>query len=377
MRVRSAIGALVATLGLAALAGAAGWIAPGRSSAVTAAASPAPWAQQLGGELSVRQQVGQLLIGGFDGFRAPSDLRSALRSGRLSGVILFRGNIRSRTQLRQLSRSLQRAADRTALVSVDQEGGLVRRIPFAGPRRGQRSQGSASRVGRLARSAGRTLRGLGVNVNFAPVADVPSGPGADIYPRAFRGSPSTVGRKVAAATRGYGRARVAATAKHFPGLGAAVRNTDNARVVIRRSGARLRNIDLTPFRSGIAASVPLVMVSHALYPALDRSRVASQSRRIVTRLLRTRLGYEGAVVTDGLEARAVHRQTVATAAERSLLAGCDLLLLTHRASARPVFRRLLARARASRRVRSRVRESVARVLVLKRSLGLRLPRPAP
>jgi hypothetical protein len=131
-----------------------------------------------------------------------------------------------------------------------------------------------------------------MNVNFAPVADVPSGPGAALYRRSFRGSPSTIGKKVAAATRGYRRARVAATAKHFPGLGGASRNTDDARVVVPRSARRLQRIDLVPFRSAIAADVPLVMVSHALYPARDRRRVASQSRTIVTGLLRTRLGQE-------------------------------------------------------------------------------------
>jgi beta-N-acetylhexosaminidase len=368
-----ALAALAATLVLAALASVAGWATPERSSAI-AAASPPPWADRLASELSVRQQVGQLLIGGFNGSRPPRHIRSALSAGRLSGVILFGANVRSRAQLRGLSRSLQRAANQSALLSVDQEGGLVRRIRFAGPRQGQPSQGSASRVGRLARSAGRTIRSLGLNVNFAPVADVPAGRGADIYRRAFRGSPSTVGKKVAAATRGYRRAQVGATAKHFPGLGAAVRNTDNARVVIRRSAARLRKIDLVPFRSAIAAKVPLVMVSHALYPALDRRRVASQSARIITRLLRTQLRYDGTVVTDALEARAVRGQPVTTAAERSLLAGCDLLLLTNPASARPVFGRLVTRARVSPHVRERLRESVARVLVLKRSLGLRLPK---
>jgi beta-N-acetylhexosaminidase len=339
-------------------------------------ASPPPWAGEAASELSLKQQVGQLLIGSFNGSRTPRHTRSALRSGRLSGVILFRSNVGSRGRLRALSTSLQRAARGTALISVDQEGGLVRRIPFAGPRQGQPSQGSVARVRRLAVSAGRTLRRLGVNVNFAPVADVPSGQHADIYRRGFRGSPSTVARKVVAATRGYRRARVAATAKHFPGLGAARRNTDNAGVVIPRSARRLRRIDLVPFRSAIAADVPLVMVAHALYPALDRRRVASQSRKIVTRLLRARLGYQGAVVTDALEARAIRRsQSVAAAAERSLLAGCDLLLLTHPASLRPVLRRLIARARGSSRVRNRLRESVARVLVLKQSLGLRLPEP--
>jgi beta-N-acetylhexosaminidase len=176
--------------------------------------------------------------------------------------------------------------------------------------------------------------------------------------------------------RGYREGRVAATVKHFPGFGAASRNTDSAAVVIRRSARELRRIDLVPFRAAIAANVELIMVSHASYPALDPDRVASQSRRVVNDVLRIELGYDGAVVTDALEARAVlGSRSVQQTAERSLIAGCDLLLMTRPSSYRPIFERILSSALASRRVRRRVHESVARVLALKRALGLQLPRP--
>ena len=287
---------------------------------------------------------------------------------------MFGGNVASPSQLRGLTGSLQDAAGGGALISVDQEGGLVRRIPFAGPRHGQPDQGSVARVRRLAGEAGEGLRSLGVNVNFAPVADVPSRPGADMFRRAFAGGPGAVASRVVAAIDGYRAGRVAATAKHFPGLGAAPRNTDEASVVIRRSASQLRRADLVPFRSAIAARVPLIMVSHATYPSLDARRIASQSRPVISGLLRSEMRFEGAVITDALEANAVLRRwSVTNAAERSLAAGCDLLLLTRPSSRRPVVRHLAARAAVSRAVGIRVRQAVARVFVLKRALGLQLP----
>jgi beta-N-acetylhexosaminidase len=117
-----------------------------------------------------------------------------------------------------------------------------------------------------------------------------------------------------------------------------------------------------------------VMLSHALYPALDADRIASQSSRVVTDLLREQLGFKGVVVTDSLEAQAVlDRSGVAVAAERSIRAGADLILMTGSASWNDVFPRLLGRARSDRSFRQRVRESAARVLALKRRLGLSLP----
>jgi beta-N-acetylhexosaminidase len=329
-----------------------------------AAPGPAAWAVAAAGRLSVRQQVGQLVVAAFAGSRAPGSVLSALRRGELSGVILFGGNVASPGQLRGLTGSMQDAASGGALISVDQEGGLVRRIPFAGPRQGQPDQGSVARVRRLAGAAAAD----------APVADVPSGPCSDIFGRSFAGEPVAVGNRVAAAIDGYRAGRVAATAKHFPGLGGAPRNTDDTSVVIRRSVAQLRRADLAPFRAAVAARVPLIMVSHATYPSLDPRRIASQSRRVTGGLLRGELRYGGAVVTDALEANAVLQQSLVTrAAERSLTAGCDLLLLTHPSSRRTVVRHLAARAEASRAVGMRVRQAVARVLVLKRELGLRLP----
>ena len=316
--------------------------------------------------LSLRQQVGQLTISSFPGTTVPDYVRRRLRAGQTAGVILFGPNGGQRAHWRRLTRALRRSA----LVMVDQEGGEIRTVDWAGPVGGQPSQGGPDAVRRAARSAARQLRGAGVNVNLAPVADVPVGAGAVMRSRAFAGDAGGVAARTRAAVEGMRGARLAATAKHFPGLGRATTNTDDGAAVV--SGGLRR--DLVPFRAAVAADVPLVMLSHALYPGIDRRRIASQSPRVVTGLLRGELGFDGVVITDSIEAQAVlERSGVAGAAERSVRAGADLILMTGSASWNEVYPRLLARARRSRAFRERVRRSAARVLELKRRLGLSPP----
>jgi len=317
--------------------------------------------------LSLRQQVGQLTISSFPDAEPPAYIRRRLRAGETAGVILFGFNASSAPQWRRLTRAVQRNARGAALVMVDQEGGEIRSVGWAGPEAAQALQGEPAEVRRAARGAAAQLRSAGANVNLAPVADLPSGASA-LSSRAFAGDAAAVAASTRAAVEGMGAARVAATAKHFPGLGRAAVNTDDGSATV--PGAL--TADLVPFRAAIAERVPLVMLSHALYPALDARRIASQSPAIATGLLRRRLGFEGVAVTDSLEAQAVlDRSDVAVAAERSVRAGADLILMTGSASWNEVFPRLLARARSDRAFRARVRRSAARVLELKRRLGLR------
>ena len=326
------------------------------------------------GGLTLRQQIGQLLVSSFDGTRAPAYLLRRLSARETAGVILFGRNVASERQLRSLTRQVQQAAGGGALVAVDQEGGSIRTVRFAGPAVAPAAQGGPAEVARHARRSARELRAVGVNVNLAPVADVAEGPGSVLAGRAFAGGPADVAVRVRAAVRGARRGDVAATAKHFPGLGAASRNTDDAAVTIASPPASLAR-QLEPFRAAVSGRVPLVMASHALYPALDPARIASQSAAVLERLLRGRLRFRGVVVTDSMEAEAVvQRSPVAKAAERSVAAGADLVLMTGSATWKLVFPRLLARARRSPAFRSRVREAAGRVLRLKRELGPRRPR---
>ena len=314
--------------------------------------------------MPLRQQVGQVTISSFQGTARPEYIRRRLRARETAGVILFGANGGSRARWRSLTRSLQQAGGGRALVMVDQEGGAIRTVSHAGPRQGQPFQGSPREVRRVARAAGRQLRAAGVRVNLAPVADVRRA-GSVMATRSFAGGAREIAASTRAAVRGLREARVAATAKHFPGLGAATVNTDDGPATIRTPIAP----DLVPFRAAIDEGVPLVMLSHASYPALDPRRIASQSRPIVTRLLRERLGFEGVIVTDSLEAAAVlARSGVATAAERSIRAGADLILMTGSASWNDVYPHLLAEARGDRAFRARIRASAARVIALKREL---------
>lgn len=317
-------------------------------------------------ELTLEQQVGQLLALSFSGTTPPGYVRETLRERLAAGVILFGGNITSPSQLRELTAVLRRLGGRP-IVAVDQEGGSVRRLPWAGPVAAQPKQLSRGTVRADAAAAARELHTAGLTVTLAPVADVPSVSGAALARRAFSRDTQATSDAVRAAVGGWRSGGVAATAKHFPGLGGAPANTDHAIVTIRRSRAALDAVDLPPFAAAIEAGVPLVMVGHARYPALDRYRIASQSRPIIEGVLREELGFRGVVVTDSMEARAsLATGGITRASERAIRAGADLLLLTGRGSYEPVYGHLLAVARSSADFRARVRESASRVLELKR-----------
>jgi beta-N-acetylhexosaminidase len=315
--------------------------------------------------LSLRQQVGQVIVSSFPDPAPPDYVRRRLRAGETAGVILFGFNAGTEAEWRSLTRAVQRHAGGDALVMVDQEGGEIRTVSWAGPAAGQPLQGDPAAVGRTARDAARELSGIGVNVNLAPVADVPAGPAPVMGFRAFDGDPAGIAARTRAAVEGMRTGGVAATAKHFPGLGGAQANTDDASATVTGP----LDDDLVPFRAAAGAGAPLIMLSHALYPDVDPDRIASQSRTIVTGLLREELGYEGVIVTDSMEAQAVlDRSGVARAAERSLRAGADLILTTGSASWNLIHPWLLREAQASPEFRERVREAAARVLALKEEL---------
>jgi beta-N-acetylhexosaminidase len=371
----AAAGALV--LGIAVGAGAGG-DGPGGEGTGGAPGGGEPDTTAAGGEreaarrravdrLSLRRQVGQLLISSFDGTSVPEYLRRRLSAGETAGVILFGRNGGDAAHWRALTRSIQEAAGGQALLMVDQEGGDIRTVTHAGPAAGQASQGDPAAVRTAARDAARQLRSAGVNVNLAPVADVAAQGGASsvMASRAFSGGPDEVAAATQASIRGMREGGIAATAKHFPGLGGSAVNTDDAPATVPGDLAG----DLVPFEAAVQEDVPLVMLSHVLYPAFDASAIASQSHAVATGLLREELGFRGAIVTDSMEAQAVLAVSeIADAAERSVRAGADLLLMTGSASWNEVQPRLLTEARRDPSFRERVRESAARVLALKREL---------
>ena len=316
-------------------------------------------------KLTLRQQIGQVIVLRFVGTTPPEYVRRALRERRAAGAILFHDNVLDPAQLRALTAAL-RAAGGDPVVAVDQEGGEIRIVPWAPPAAAQPQQAAAGTVRADARAAGRTLRRLGITVSLAPVGDVPSVEDPALGGREFSRDPALTARAMTNAVAGWRAGGVAPTAKHFPGLGGATVNTDDGPATVDRTLEQLEATDLPPFEAAIKAGVPLVMIGHARYPALDPDHIASQSRAIVQDLLRDRLGFRGVVITDSMEAAAsTATGSIEAASERALLAGADLLLLTGQGSFAPVSQHLLARARHSPALRSRIRESAARVLALR------------
>jgi beta-N-acetylhexosaminidase len=288
-----------------------------------------------------------------------------VREGDMGGVI-FVGRWSSSAEIAAVGAQVEAAAcagGAPLLVAVDQEGGAIRRLPWAAPAQSAQSLGGdgAAKVGREARATAAALRRAGVDIDFAPVADTALSPRSFLGSRTFASVPALVAQLVAAFVHGLQSGHVAATAKHFPGLGAATENTDDHAVSLRR-------VRLQPFRSAIAAGVQLVMVSNASYPKLDPSgQAAVFSRPIVTGLLRDELGFDGVIVSDALDAPTPAAAPHAPA--RAIAAGVDLLLYTSASAARRGYLSLLDDAQAQPRLRAQIAAAAARLQALKSWLG--------
>jgi beta-N-acetylhexosaminidase len=281
-------------------------------------------------DLTLRQAVGQRMLFAYDGLQPPADLRRRIARGEAAGVILFARNVRSAGQVRAVTRSLQ-AISRPAglraplIVAVDQEGGPVRRIPGS-PARAAAEAGSAAQAGDDGRAAASTLRGAGVNLNLAPVADV-ARPGAALVRerRTYGASAAAVAERAGAFAAALQAGGVEATAKHYPGFGAASVNTDNAPARITTPLATLRSVDARPFAQLVDAGVGAVMFSTAVYPALDERPAAFSSRWVGE--LRGRLGFGGVTISDDLATPAVARfGSLGRRAVLAARAGIDLPL---------------------------------------------------
>lgn len=337
--------------------------------------SPAPRIE-VAATLPFPQLAGERIIAGLRGTAVPPRLRTAVRQGEVAGVILFAGNFPSRAAGRRLVAELQGIRRPAALrdpllIMVDQEGGLVKRV---GGAPSASAQQMGARGAAFSREQGRrtaaNLRDLGVNVDLAPVLDV-ARPGGTIA-ETERGFGSTAQRVTATATpfaAGLQQGGVAATGKHFPGLGAAEANTDFAVQRIGLSKATLRGVDEAPYRAFAGIGGDMVMLSTAIYPAFS-SRPAAFARSIATSELRSRLGFQGVSITDALEAASVRAfGGPAKAGLAAAAAGTDLLLFTDFDAAAKAQRALVARLRSGALDREGFQRSAQRVLDLRRKLA--------
>lgn len=305
---------------------------------------------------------------------------SAMKNYPVGGIIYFAQNLTSRQQITKMisdTQSFSKAACGVGVfTAIDEEGGIVARaaqklgtatfynMAYYGS---SNDSGTAYNIGK---SLGNDLRGLGFNIDFAPVADVNIDPANELGERIFSSDPNVVANMASNVAKGLQDAGVSATFKHFPGLGAENGNTHtNSFVVIDRSIDDLRNTEFIPFKAGIAAGVDLVMVGHQIVTGFGDDLPCDLSYRAVTEFLRNELGFKGIAVTD-----AQQMNTISTvygsgeAAIMSIKAGIDIILMP---SDLPAAVNAVCNAVRSGEIsEERINESVLRILQLKKKLGL-------
>jgi beta-N-acetylhexosaminidase len=333
----------------------------------------------------LRQAVGRLLVAGFGGAGIPVELRVLAREFDLGGVILFSRNIESAEQVAELSfeaAALGRAAP--AWVSVDQEGGRVARLtsPFTRwpPAATLGRSGDQALAGRFARALASELRAVGITLDYAPVLDVHTNPANPVIGDRALGDQAALvadlGRIIVETMQQHG---VAACGKHFPGHGDTRVDSHHELPVVDCPLERLREVELVPFAAAVDASVAMMMTAHVLYPALDDRSPATLSAPIVTGLLRQELGFDGVIVTDDLEMKALAAGTVPDAAVGALEAGCDGVLVCGTDTGRQVavLEAIVHALEEGRLKRDRLEASLKRHQAAKtRFLGVRQNRPA-
>ena len=356
-------------------------------------AGAAPAAAGPGEEPGLDEKIGQMIMVGFRGLSvADGDpVDRDIRKRRIGGVILFDYDVPSRTwgrniespgQLRALTDSLKKRTAVPLFIAVDQEGGRIARLKEkAGfpPTLSQKRLAAAGDPGRTARQAERTaktLAGLGINLNLAPVVDLdlnPDNPVIGKLERSFSRDPGTVSRHAAAFIEAHRRHGVLTAPKHFPGHGSAAGDTHEGFVDVT---GRWSALELEPFRALIRrGKADLIMTAHVFNGTLDPEWPSTLSRKTLTDLLRGDLGFSGVVISDDLQMKAIaSRYGLETVVGQSILAGVDILLFANNS----VYEEDIA-ARAAATIRSlvdrgvipkeRIDESWRRIMRLKEPLS--------
>ncbi|HEY2432942.1 MAG TPA: beta-N-acetylhexosaminidase [Vicinamibacterales bacterium] len=285
----------------------------------------------------LRRHVGQLAIVGFDGHDIPAELRSLAREFDIGGVIFFARNVDAPEQVADLSRQAQALATGTPLwVSVDQEGGRVARLkrPFTEwppmITLGRAAAAERERLAeRFAAALAAELQAVGISLDYTPVLDVHTNPRNPVIgDRALSDRAEDVARLGTVIIRVLQGAGIAACGKHFPGHGDTGTDSHHELPLLEHPPDRLAAVELVPFEAAIAAGVASIMTAHILIPALDEENPATLSPAIVDGLLKKKLGYDGLVLSDDLEMKAISgRYGHSEATVRAIAAGCDAVLM--------------------------------------------------
>ena len=310
----------------------------------------------------------RLFMVGFPGTTVDQDFAALVDDG-IFGAILFKRNVGSAQETASLCRDIKARAGRPFILSVDQEGGRVARLrgePFTAlpsmRELGQRGdEGLAERVGRL---LAHELRAVGFDWDFAPVLDVDTNPANPVIgDRSFSRDADTVARLGVALGRGLEAGGVASCGKHFPGHGDTTTDSHLTLPRLPHELERLRRVELVPFRAFGKAGLASLMTAHVLFDAIEPGVPATMSHKVLHGVLRQELGFDGVLVSDDLEMKAIaNYYSVEEAAVQGTLAGVDLFLVCHRVDVQRRAIEALVKAVESGRVpRERITEAHRRL----------------
>jgi beta-N-acetylhexosaminidase len=329
------------------------------------------------GTLTLEEKLGQMLIVGFQGREAPPHILDWLREGKIGGIILFARNIESPVQLEALTRSLRQAAKHPILVAIDQEGGTVARLREGFTESpGAMSLGAADDTQLTKQVSGvlaAEMRAVGVNWNLAPAIDITHNiHNPSVGTRSLGTDPEHVARHAVAQIRGFQEGGVAATAKHFPGKANTPVDPHVELPVIEGRLDQMWGTDLVPFRAACGAGVAAVMVTHVQFRDMEPTYPSTMSRRIITGLLREKIGFRGLVTTDCMEMKAVtNRYGPGESAVQAAAAGADTILFSHtREYQEAAYEALLEAAGSGRLPPGRIDGSVRRIAEVKRRFAV-------
>ena len=329
------------------------------------------------GLLSLEDAVGQMFVVGVGGTEPDYYIKKTIRKRNIGGIILHDYNMQSKERTQAMVSELQKLSIKTSLcipliVAVDQEGGRVSSAPWVTyhpPAAVVGQSGDPAQAQRIAEEIGRQLDAAGVNTDLAPVVD--TGFGAAIGDRSFGTDPHLVSEMGAAAVRGFEAAGIISTAKHFPNHGAAKVDSHTGLPVVDHDIQTVLSYDLPPFKQAVEAGVPMVMVGHLLYPAIDPERPASLSPKAI-KLLRQEVGFDGVIITDDLAMEGAKQGgTVAQAAVKAVSAGADMLIISSPQEQVDAYAAVVRGVKQGRISQDQINGSVDRILKLKQRYLLR------
>jgi beta-N-acetylhexosaminidase len=309
----------------------------------------------------------RLVTVGFEGKAVTEELASLLDRG-VGGVVLFARNVGTPKELVELTSAIKRRARRPLLVSIDQEGGPVARLRRGFTRipamRVVGRAGDPELAGELGALIGRELRAVGIDLDYAPVLDVDTNAENPVIgERSFGADPALVATLGVALSRGLERAGVGACGKHFPGHGDTTTDSHHELPRLPHDLERLERVELVPFRAAIQARIPALMTAHVVFESLDRVLPATMNPAVIHGLLRERFGYDGVVVTDDLEMKAIAAHfSTEEVVTRGLLAGVDSFLCCRAAAlAHTAIDEIVRAVNSSRVPEARLAQAFSRV----------------